>query len=67
MTTICVNGQNRPFDGPVDGAGLLLALGLSEAPLVVELNGKVMSRDEFARISLQESDSVELVSIVGGG
>jgi len=35
--------------------------------VVVELNGKIMHREELANQTLSENDHVELISFVGGG
>lgn len=35
--------------------------------VVVELNGKIIHRDELADRTLSENDRVELISFVGGG
>ncbi|WP_407124940.1 sulfur carrier protein ThiS [Weissella paramesenteroides] len=35
--------------------------------VVVELNGKIIHREELANQTLSENDRVELISFVGGG
>lgn len=67
MISIVVNGEIRPFDQKPSGRELLARLGLSEAPLVVELNGTVISRQDFLERQLVDNDNIELVTIVGGG
>jgi len=50
------------------GAALLLAvLGLSEAPVVVELNGAIVRRAEQAATPLCDADRMEIVRLVAGG
>lgn len=35
--------------------------------IAVELNGKILSRDEILNTKLKDSDVLEVVSFVGGG
>lgn len=47
--------------------GLVRELALADAPLVAELNGKIVPQTNFAATALAEGDAVELVRFVGGG
>ena len=65
--TIVLNGQER--DAP-DGAtvqALLETLGLSSGRVAVELNGRVLRREDFPRSALCGRDRVEVLQFVGGG
>lgn len=35
--------------------------------IALELNGKIVSRDQFETLVLKENDKAEIVSFVGGG
>ena len=64
---IILNGEET-----ADMAGKTLADLLQEKTdmmqnVVVELNGKIMHREELANQTLSENDHVELISFVGGG
>lgn len=63
---VMVNGETRDV-----GAGtvrdLILALGLGEHAVAVELNRRVVPRREHETTPLKEGDEVELVTLVGGG
>jgi sulfur carrier protein len=41
--------------------------GMSPDGIVVELNYKIVKKADFPNIQLQEGDSLELLSFVGGG
>ncbi len=61
-----VNGKDVNFDGVTVG-DLLASYRLAGGPVVVELNGEVVHRQEHAITRLAEGDSIEIVRIVGGG
>jgi len=64
---VVVNGATRELPEGMTGEQLLTSLQLSPAALVVELNGQVLKTSEFLAHPLVEGDSVELVTVVGGG
>jgi sulfur carrier protein len=64
---IRLNGEAKEVE---DGSTLqALVEGLSLAPerVAVELNGEVVRRAEWPRVTLDEGDRVEVVHFVGGG
>lgn len=69
MTTIEIQVNDQPQQVPSGTtiAGLLDHLGLSSPAIAVELNLKVKPRDEFPTCVLQEGDTLEIVTLVGGG
>jgi sulfur carrier protein len=46
---------------------LVKAKGLNSDALVIELNHKIIKREHWEQIQLQDNDNVELLSFVGGG
>jgi thiamine biosynthesis protein ThiS len=46
---------------------MLLHFKLDQKKVVVELNKSIVKRDLFSTTHLSENDSVEIVTIVGGG
>lgn len=67
MTAIFLNGEPREVDDGTTVAGLLQTLQLDPRYLAVELNRAVVSRTRHAEIALQPGDTVEIVTLVGGG
>lgn len=46
---------------------LLNKLGINEEKVVVELNKEIVIKEEYSKINLQEDDTIEVISFVGGG
>lgn len=65
--TVTVNGQRRELDAPVTVAALIDAEGLAGKPCAAELNRAVVPKREHAGATLADGDTVELVTLVGGG
>ncbi len=65
--TLVVNGEERRFDEPLTLEGLVLKLGLQDAPCASELNRALVPKRQRAEKALREGDVVEIVTMVGGG
>lgn len=46
---------------------LIADRGLSPKKVVIELNLSIIPREQWPQVTLQDSDSIEIVSFVGGG
>ena len=64
---ITVNGNPAEVAPGLTVAGLLGELGLSDMRVAVEHNRRILQRDEYAGAELNEGDSLEILSFVGGG
>lgn len=64
---LLVNGKERPVPHPASVRGALVALGLENRPVAVELNGKLVRRADQETTVLSPGDRMEVVSFVGGG
>lgn len=65
---LTVNGENRSFDGALPSvAALLERLSLPPGRVAVELNGRLVRRDERETTPLTDGDVLEIVTLVGGG
>lgn len=64
---LTINGQKRQVDEGTSMEALLEQLGLKGRPVAVEVNGKLIRREERGNFVLREGDRVEIVTIVGGG
>ena len=64
---IVLNGEPREIDRPVTVAELLEQLGLQPRRVAIEVNEKLVRRQDHARTRLHEGDRVEIVTLVGGG
>jgi sulfur carrier protein len=65
--TITVNGKQRELPDGSTGTDLLQELGIPASTTVAEVNGEIVPREQFVARHLQTGDSIELVTIVGGG
>ena len=62
-----VNGQQEFLEEAISLAELLVAKGYASSKVAVELNGRIVSRTEYASTILQATDVLEVVCFVGGG
>ena len=64
---IIVNGDSLEVAASLTLFALLSRLGKPTAQVAVEHNGEVVEPDDFAQLTLQANDQLEIVHFVGGG
>lgn len=64
---IQINGQSRPITPGLTLAGLLEELQVNRQHVAVELNRELVPREQHAARELADGDTVEIVTLVGGG
>ena len=65
---ILINGNVKVFNvANLTIAGLVTELDLAAKRLAIEKNGEIVPRSQFADVTLQEGDKLEIVGAVGGG
>jgi sulfur carrier protein len=62
-----LNGKQESIEKPLSLDALITARGLSPEKIVVEHNFNIVSPADWAKITLRDQDTVEIVSFVGGG
>lgn len=62
-----INGESREVREGSTLAGLISDLALTPARIAVELNQKVVRRDQWDETILSAGDRIEIVHFVGGG
>lgn len=67
MIRISVNGTPREVPEGTTVQQLVELLGLGGQAVAAEVNKRLIPRKDRAQTPLAEGDSVELVSLVGGG
>ncbi len=67
MITLQVNGDNRTCEPDLTMVELLKYLGLNPRLVAVEYNGEILHRQLWEQTIIQNSDRLEIVTIVGGG
>jgi sulfur carrier protein len=65
--TLQVNGEIRYCPPQTQLPNLLQQLGLNPRLVAVEYNGEILHRQFWEATEMQESDRLEIVTIVGGG
>ena len=64
---VVVNGAVRTVAAGASALDLVVALGLERRPVAVEVNGRVVPRQDLAACMLLAGDRLEIVTLVGGG
>lgn len=64
---VVVNGETRPLPEGASVSELVKALGLERAACAVEVNRKLVPKPKHEEHRLADGDSVEVVTLVGGG
>lgn len=64
---VTLNGKNRGVPAGLTVTGLLEALELNPALVVVERNREILDRSRYSDVRVEEGDEFELVHFVGGG
>ncbi len=67
MMQINVNGEKNVCPTGTSVSRLLESLNIDNRYVAVELNHKIVPRTQFSEKMLQENDSLEIVTFVGGG
>jgi sulfur carrier protein len=65
--TLQVNGESRTCSPQTQLPQLLEQLGLNPRLVAVEYNGEILHRQFWSETQMQEGDTIEIVTIVGGG
>ncbi|MBT3278797.1 MAG: sulfur carrier protein ThiS [Phycisphaerales bacterium] len=64
---LTINGHNETFDAPMTISALLETLGKNPKLVAVEVNRDLVTRKLHAETTLVDGDTVEIVTLVGGG
>ena len=65
---LTINGESRELCGEeLTVTGLLGELGLAGRPVAVEVNKRLVFKRNHETTPLRDGDSVEVVTMVGGG
>jgi thiamine biosynthesis protein ThiS len=64
---VFVNSKQQDIEPGATVAALIETLGLGRQRVAVEVNAKLVTRNDWALVQLQAGDRIEIVSFVGGG
>lgn len=62
-----INGEDIILDGQVSIATVITTRKINPEAVMVEYNGAILSKENWDRVLLKETDILEIVSFVGGG
>ncbi|MEN8075911.1 sulfur carrier protein ThiS [Clostridioides difficile] len=62
-----VNGCEMSIENNNSITELLESLKVNENRVVVEVNGNIISKENYRKVKLNENDTIEVISFVGGG
>jgi len=65
--TLTVNGQEQELHGICNVSELVSHYRLQDKLVVVEIDGKVIERENWEETQLRDGMTIELVHFVGGG
>lgn len=63
---LTINGLNKKVSS-TEVSGLLNELDLEKDKVVIEINRKIVDRENYDKKILNDNDIVEIVTLVGGG
>jgi sulfur carrier protein len=61
-----LNGKEREIDSVATVEELIATLGIHRM-IVVEHNGRILAKEQYAEAPLHEGDTLEILHAVGGG
>ena len=64
---LTINGNPKAVENVSTVADLLKTLNLDPRKVVVELNEKIVRRDQVDRVVVDDNDRIEILRFVGGG
>ena len=64
---VTVNGEARDLPTGATIHDMLLALGVTKGRVAVEVNREVVPRRQHEQTPLKAGDTIEVVTLVGGG
>lgn len=64
---ITLNGQKHNIESNITLKEILINLNIEQKNIIAEVNGEVVTKDNFSNKIINENDIIELVRFVGGG
>lgn len=64
---IILNGQKHNIESNITLEEMLINLNIEQNNIIAEVNGEVVTKDDFSNKIINENDIIELVRFVGGG
>ena len=65
--TITLNGEAKDLEKTMTVRELVEFLAIKSPAMAVEVNKRIIRKDEFDTVSVADCDRIEIVTFVGGG
>ena len=67
MFKLNINGLLYEYEPPMSTFDLLTYLGFNTDLILVDYNGTLLPKEQWEVLSLKEGDSLEILTLAGGG
>jgi sulfur carrier protein len=67
MIEVTINGEAQTIEVGLTVASLLARFNIVEKMVVVDLNGEIVTRSQFAETPVAAGDTLEIVQMMAGG
>jgi len=67
MIKVLLNGKNKTFDDKTNLNLLLKELSIESNKVAIEINGVVVSKNDYEKKIIRTNDKIEIVHFIGGG
>ncbi len=64
---VTINGKNETLESGTTIYQLLTIRNLRPEKIVIELNQKIVEKENLEAVELKKNDTLEIISFVGGG
>ena len=62
-----VNGTEKSLQSNVIVSDYLISNKYNTNAVAVEINGRIIPRDDYGKVMLSDSDVIEILAFIGGG
>jgi len=67
MIKVFLNGKNKTIDEKTNLNLLLKELSIESNKVAIEINGVVVSKNDYEKKIIKKNDKIEIVHFIGGG
>ena len=67
MIEIQLNGKSHHLQKSLNVSQLLNSLMINKKKVAIEINGEVLSKDNYDSYWIKQNDVIEIVTFIGGG
>ena len=67
MIEIQLNGKTHRLQKSLNVSQLLNSLMINKKKVAIEINGEVLSKDNYDSYRVKQNDVIEIVTFIGGG